>query len=228
VLGAALAATFAVFFLAALRVATQAREVKVPDVRGKSLPEATALLAQAGLVVRLDPTRRTDAAVPADHVLSQDPEPGSVTRRQRAVRIRISEGAQAYVVPWVVGQAERAAEIELTQAGIKVSNRAEIREPDADVSGTVIAQDPPANAKSAAIALLVSRSDVGGRSSVMPDLIGTLAARSSAVMRGLGFRVAVTAEVPYPGLPPGIVIRQTPQGGFQIGPGQAISLEVSR
>ena len=86
----------------------------------------------------------------------------------------------------------------------------------------------PGTSRSASVTLLVSRSEVGGPTFVMPDLIGTLAARSSTVLRSLGFRVAITAESPYPGLPPGVVIRQTPQGGFQIGPGQAISIEVSR
>jgi beta-lactam-binding protein with PASTA domain len=48
------------------------------------------------------------------------------------------------------------------------------------------------------------------------------------VLRSLGFRVAVTGEVPYPGLPPGIVVRQTPQPGFQIDANETITLEVSK
>ena len=63
---------------------------------------------------------------------------------------------------------------------------------------------------------------------VMPDLIGTFGARSAAVLRARGFRVALTAEVPYPGLPAGIVVRQTPQAGFQIALEEPISIEVSR
>ena len=46
-LAAALAITFGVFFLAALRVATRAREVKVPDLRGMSVAEATTALGAA-------------------------------------------------------------------------------------------------------------------------------------------------------------------------------------
>ena len=34
--------------------------------------------------------------------------------------------------------------------------------------------------------------------------------------------------VDNPGVPAGVVIKQTPAGGFQIAPGEAISLEVSR
>ena len=46
--------------------------------------------------------------------------------------------------------------------------------------------------------------------------------------RNHGFRVAVVGSQPYPGVAAGIVIRQSPQAGFQIAPGEPISLEVSR
>ena len=62
----------------------------------------------------------------------------------------------------------------------------------------------------------------------MPDLIGTLADRVSAILRAADFRVSQVQNVPYPGLPAGIVVRQTPQAGFQIGLKDAISLEVSK
>jgi beta-lactam-binding protein with PASTA domain len=62
----------------------------------------------------------------------------------------------------------------------------------------------------------------------MPDLIGTIAVRSAAVLRARGFRVAITGEVAYPGLPPGVVVRQSPQAGFQIAASEPISLEVTR
>jgi beta-lactam-binding protein with PASTA domain len=38
----------------------------------------------------------------------------------------------------------------------------------------------------------------------------------------------VVASTPYPGIAAGMVLRQSPQAGFQIEPGEAISLEVSR
>jgi beta-lactam-binding protein with PASTA domain len=48
------------------------------------------------------------------------------------------------------------------------------------------------------------------------------------VLRSRGFRVAVVGDQPYPGVPAGVVLRQQPQAGFQISPGEPISLEVSR
>ena len=226
VLIGALAATYGVFFLAAMRVATRAREVAVPNIQGRSVAEATALLAGAGLTLKVDPQRKPDPKVPADHVLTQEPAPGTILRQQRAVRARVSDGQRDPVVPAVVGQLERAADITLVEAKIQVLDRAEIHTSEFE-PGTVVAQSPPPNSRSPGISLLINRGDTG-TSYVMPDLIGTLGARSEAVLRRLGFRISINGDVPYPGLPSGIVVRQTPQAGFQIASGETISLEVSR
>ena len=52
--------------------------------------------------------------------------------------------------------------------------------------------------------------------------------RGHSLLRARGFRVAVVGYGAYPGLPGGVIIRQSPQAGFQIPPGEAISFEVSR
>jgi beta-lactam-binding protein with PASTA domain len=62
----------------------------------------------------------------------------------------------------------------------------------------------------------------------MPDLIGTLGLRSADVLRTLDFRVTITGEAAYPGIPPGVVIKQTPAPGFQVARNAVIALEVSR
>ena len=63
----------------------------------------------------------------------------------------------------------------------------------------------------------------------MPDLIGVNAQQAAEVLRVRGFRVALVAEQPYPGRARrASCLRQSPLGGFQIAPGNAISLEVSR
>jgi len=225
VLGA-LGATYAAFFLASMRVATVAREVEVPSLAGMSVEEATTALANVGLGIRIDPLTRPDSDVPVDHVLGQDPTPGSVLRRQRAVRVQLSEGQTEPPIPAILGQAERAAEIALLEEGIEVSARAEIRSADY-TPGSIVAQDPPGGVRASQVSLLVNRGEEGA-SFVMPDLIGTLGVQTVNVLRAARFRVTVTAEVPYPGLPPGIVVRQTPQAGYQIAAGGAITVEVSR
>jgi beta-lactam-binding protein with PASTA domain len=91
----------------------------------------------------------------------------------------------------------------------------------------VVAQEPPANTAGTRVALLVNRGEQA-ITYVMPDLIGVNGERAAAVLREHGFRLAVVGSTPYPGVPPGIVVRQSPQAGFQIGPDEPISIEVSR
>ena len=226
ILVAALLATFGAFFLAGLRVTTRAREVEVPNLAGKSVAEARALLAERGLELRVDEQRRMDKTVPVDHVLTQEPAAGEIVRRQRAVRVRLSDGLRAGIVPGVVELAERTAEITLNSDRVTVGYRAEIYSADYR-PGVVVAQDPPGQQRAGQVNLLINRS-TGEQEFIVPDLIGTLGSRAVDVLRDLKFRAAVTSEVPYPGLPPGIVIRQTPQPGFKILSNEPITLEVSR
>ena len=226
VLGVGLIATFGVFFLASLGVASRAREVQVPSLAGKSSAEAQSLLAGAGLTFGTDPIRRADLTVPADHVITQEPSAGTVLRRGRTVRVRISDGARLSPLPDLIGLSERDATSRLGQDKIQISTTAEIRSGDM-AADSVVAQDPPARSTTRAVGLLVNRG-AQGVTYVMPDLIGTPENRATELLRARGFRIAVVGYAAYPGLPGGIIIRQTPQAGFQIAPGEGISLEVSR
>ena len=221
-----LAITYGVFLLASMRIAITAREVTVPDVRGQSVEVATQTLASMGLAVVLDPLRRPDAAVPGDHVLSQEPDAGAVIRRQRPIRIRVSDGLRAAPVPAVTGESERAAQILLAQDRVSITHTSEIYSatyPPAQV----VAQDPPAKSLAASVSLLVNRGE-DAVTYVMPDLIGTAGTRVAEILRRRLFRVTILGEVPYPGLPAGTVVRQSPQAGFQMALGDPITLEVSR
>jgi serine/threonine-protein kinase len=226
VLAAALVGTYVVFAAAAMRVAVRAREVTVPDLKGRTAQEATGILADHGLALRVDEIQRPDPKVPAGHITQQEPAAGSVARRQRGVRVWLSLGQQAAVIPELTGQTERTAQLRLQQDGLSLASLAEIRSSEFPADA-IVAQSPPAGTRGSQVSLLVNRG-TPGFSYVMPDLIGIDGDRAADFLRSRGFRVAVVGDHPYPGVPAGIVIRQMPAGGFQIAPGEAISLEVSR
>jgi beta-lactam-binding protein with PASTA domain len=226
VLVGALAATFIVFAVISARVAVRAREIKVPDLVGKPLDEARALAGDLGMVLRVDEARRPDVKVSAGLVLGQEPQAGSAARRQRALRIWLSSGPPIVVAPRLVGESERAAQIRLTQDGVATTTVAEIRDA-AYPPDVVVAQDPPPDTRTTEVRLLVNRGE-DRASYVMPDLIGVNGDRASDLLRARGFRVAIVSRQSAPGIPPGVVIRQTPAGGYQVHPGDAISLEVSQ
>ena len=222
----ALAATFLLFALGSMRLALKTREVEVPDLTNRSANEATAVANGLGLAVRVDDIRRPDPKIAAGRVLAQEPPAGSVSRRQRSVRVWLSSGGHAATVPSLVGETERAAELRIVQDGLTRGGVAEIRSPDYPPD-VVVAQMPPAKTATDQVSLLVNRGEHGA-SYVMPDLIGVNGDRAAEILRNRGFRVAVVGSTPYPGVAAGIVIRQSPQAGFQIGPGEPISIEVSR
>jgi len=222
----ALAATYLLFAAGAMRIALRSRDVLVPDFSRMTTSEATDLAAAQGLGIRVDETRRPDAEVPADRVLGQEPPPNTPLRRQRVVRVWLSAGQSAAEVPALAGETERSARLRLTQLGLGLSGVSEIRS-DAYASDIVVAQEPGAKVFADQVSLLVNRGEYGA-SYVMPDLIGLDGERATGVLRGHGFRVAVVASAPYPGIPAGVVLRQNPQPGFQIAQGEPVSIEVSR
>lgn len=223
---AALAATYVLFFAVSMRLALKAREVQVPNLASRTANEATAMAADLGLTIKVDDARRPDAGIAAGRVVAQDPAAGSIARRQRSIKVWLSAGQRATAVPLLTGETERSAQLRLTQDGLALSTVAEIRSQDYPPD-IVIAQEPPAKAPGASVALLVNRAE-RGTTYVMPDLIGVNGDRAAELLRGRGFRVAVVGSNPYPGVAAGIVLRQSPQSGFQIGPTEPISLEVSR
>jgi beta-lactam-binding protein with PASTA domain len=225
-LGGALFLTYVLFTAAAMRVALKSREVVVPSLAGKTVNDATAVLFQSGLNLRVEEARRPDPKVPAGQILSQDPEAGARTRRERSVKVWVSAGPRSTIVPTLLGDSDRAAQLRLQQEGLELAGISEIRSgeypPDA-----VIAQNPEPKSSAPKVAVLVNRAERGA-TYVMPDLIGVNGDRAADLLRARAFRVAVVGDHPYPGVPAGIVLRQNPQAGFQIAPGEPISLEVSR
>lgn len=225
-LAGALAGTFLIFAAIAMRVAITARQVTVPDLVGRTVAEATALASQLDLQLRVDETPRPDLKVPAGHVLGQEPTAGSAARRQRSVRVWVSSGARVALAPSLLGESQRAAEIRVAQDGLTIGTVSEIRS-GAYPPDVVVAQDPPPSTQTAEVRLLVNRGE-DRATYVMPDLIGLNGERAADVMRFRGFRVSITAQSGASAVPPGVVVRQSPAGGYQVHPGDAIALEVSR
>jgi beta-lactam-binding protein with PASTA domain len=225
-LGGALLLTYVLFAAAAMRIALKTRDVTVPPLAGKTVNEASTALTDVGLNLKVEEGRRVDPKIPAGQILAQEPQAGARTRRQRSVKVWISAGPRPSTVPALTGESERTAQLRAQQEGFAVEGMAEIRSADYSI-GTIVAQNPSAKSKGDRVALLVNRGEQGA-TYVMPDLIGVNGDRAADLLRVRGFRAAVVGDHPYPGVPAGIVLRQNPQAGFQIAPGEPISLEVSR
>ena len=226
VLAGALAATFLLFAAVGMRAALRAREVRVPNLAGRDVDEATQMLTSVGLSLRVDENRRAETRVPEGRIVQQDPPAGAGAREQRTIRVWLSGGAHFVTVPMLIGSTERTARIRADQAALKITAVAEVRLPGY-TQDAVVAQAPAASTRADAVSLLVNRAEPP-TTFVMPDLIGLDGARAAEALTTQGFRVALSASQTVPGSAAGIVVRQQPPAGFQVAQTDPISLEVTR
>ena len=122
-LAGALIVTYVLFAAAAMRVAIKTREVEVPQLSGKSVNEASVLLIDAGLHLKVEEGRRVDPKVPAGQILAQDPAAGIHTRRERSVKVWVSAGPRSSIVPALVGESDRTAQMRVQQDGFAAAER---------------------------------------------------------------------------------------------------------
>jgi serine/threonine-protein kinase len=226
VLIGALGLTFLVFFGLGMRAALRTREVEVPSLVGRSLAEATQAAGELGLGLRVDDNRRSDEKVPAGQVMQQDPPGGVRARSQRTIRVWLSAGPRTTTVPELIGQTERTAQMRLEQDGLEIRSVTEFRSTDYPPDA-VVAQDPKPQSRAPGVSLLINRGEQA-TTYVMPDVIGMEGERAAAALRARGFRVTIVGSQPYPGVPPGTVVRQQPAGGFRVSAVDTVSLEVSQ
>ena len=191
-------AMFAVALLSAfitMRLAIHGREVKVPNLTGLTLSEASKQTRSLGLLLNLE-NRFYSPNTPPGHILAQSPAPGVTVRRQWAVRVTESLGAQQVAIPDVLGQSERTASINIRRLGLELGAVAHVAAPGEP--GVVIAQTPTPNAAGVErprVSLLLSEPE-GAESPqafVMPSLAGLTLAGAAARASAAGLHI-VSAE----------------------------------
>ena len=179
----------------AMRLAIHGREVKVPNLAGLSLADASKQTRSLGLRLTLE-NRFYSPNIPPGHILAQYPAPGTTVRRQWAVRVTESLGAQQVAIPDLLGQSERTASINIRRLGLELGAVAHIaarRDP-----GVVIAQTPNPNAPGVdrpRVSLLLSEpaETESPDAFVMPSLTGLTLAGAVARAAAAGLRI-VSAE----------------------------------
>lgn len=210
-----------------LWVSLRASAVRVPAVVGKSPNEALALLQEEGLLGRLH-DGVFHHQVPAGKVAVQRPGPGFALKRGAVVLLQVSLGNAAQAVPEVIGLPVALAQAQLETQGFVVTRRCEV-EGQADAT-VVLATSPPPRTMvppGSGVVLLVNRG-ARHRVFVMPDFVGQNESLATAMVRNLGFRLTSLQRVPYPGIQPGLVLRQDPPAGGRVPESALVALWISR
>src|SRR5690606_12909244 len=120
--------------------------VRVPDIVGLEPAEAKSLLDAVGLRLSPEVTDVYSRDVAAGRIVRQDPEANHMVRMGREVKITVSRGPEYVVVPDVVGLPKIEAQLLITQQKLVMGEIREEYNPNLPPN-TVIAQDPPAQAR---------------------------------------------------------------------------------
>jgi eukaryotic-like serine/threonine-protein kinase len=221
--------------LTAMRLAIHGHEVAVPDLVGKSPVAARMIAEQSGLELNVE-RQYYSPTVPEGKILSQLPPAGSQVRRGWQVRVAESLGPQRVAIPNVIGQSERAANINIRRRGLDVGAIAQMQSPDAPDS-QVLAQAPPPNASGVSapkISLLVAAPSQP-QALVMPSFVGQPLATVTQTVQDAGLHIGTvtlavlpessTPTTPAPS-PASMIVTQNPAAGEKVMEGAAVNFEV--
>jgi beta-lactam-binding protein with PASTA domain len=223
---------YLVLFFVAANVSSQiifrGELVTVPDLTGKTFEEARAELALKKTSLAIVGSR-LDGRYEQGRVLSQEPGPSSRIKTNRTVNIIISAGTERVAVPKLEGRSLEWATQEFRNAGLRKGRVSQVhtsRYP----AGRIIAQQPPAGdsvGRGAPVDILVSEGAWEPKY-IMPDLVEMNEKTVVRRLDELEFQVTEIHYSYYPGLGPGIILKQTPMPGSRLQKRSQITLEVSK
>jgi len=202
--------------------------VYVPEITGKTADQARTELQKRDLGLVVSGVQFSNE-VPRGRIITQDPAAGSRIKVNRTISVIVSNGSESVMVPNFLGKSLEEAVSTMRQVGLNRGMLSQIHTPGYP-AGRIIAQQPPPDTeteRSAQVNLLVSQGE-SEPTYLMPDLIGKKVDRVLLFMKNAGFKVEDIRYVFYPGLEKGIIIKQSPPGGYPIQKRNPIHLEVSR
>ena len=216
----------AIFLLSALiygLVGYSSGDIAVPDVKGKTLVEAEAILKDNNLDFTLK--EEFDAKVPTGTVIKQSPGAGSHVKAGRKIQLTVSKGAEPGVVPDLKGKTLAEA-TEMLHAAKLAVGKVTVQYKEGAAQGAVLSQDIEAGKKVAAGTKVDLVVNISKGQSVVPDLKGLTLSDARDRLSSMGLMVgSVTTK--EDSAPKGTVIGAEPEFGKVLSEGSVVTLIVS-
>lgn len=215
----------AIFLLSALiygLVGYSSGDIAVPDVKGKTLVEAEAILKDNNLDFTLK--EEFDAKVPTGTVIKQSPGAGSHVKAGRKIQLTVSKGAEPGVVPDLKGK-NLAEATEMLHAAKLAVGKVTVQYKEGAAQGAVLSQDIEAGKKVAAGTKVDLVVNISKGQSVVPDLKGLTLSDARERLSSMGLMVgSVTTK--EDSAPKGTVIGAEPEFGKVLSEGSVVTLIV--
>jgi beta-lactam-binding protein with PASTA domain len=200
------------------------REVTVPDVRGLSLPDATAILGEQDLRIEVY-GEEYNVEYPDSTVASQSPPAGRVVKQGRKILVTVSKGTEYQDVPYCIGKPVRTARIILERAGFTVGTVARVSQlrgyPDEVLSTEPL---PGSRAVRGTLVGLLVNTGLPEARVILPDLTGLPFLATKMKLERLGLFVRESSmDDDFQPLRSRVVMHE-PAAGFIVSRGDTVNL----
>lgn len=162
---------------------------ETPYVLDETLERAQHILDRAGLQVSVIGT--SDEIKPRGTVIMQQPEFGTILKKDEVVVLTVSTGPNEQQVPWVTDMSVEEAEQLLAQYGFRIYKLEE--QLSSKPIGTVLSQQPEAGTM--AVAGETIKVVLSGGSIVLPDLLGMDQEQAIALIQQQGLELDEVIQV---------------------------------
>ncbi len=202
----------------ALIVSQGVKPILVPSIVSLSLDAARARLKALGLVLTVGQQSESDT-IPANTIVSQDPQPGATIAPNGTVTAVVSSGSTAVAVPNVVGTDSDSAQKTLRDAGFTPSLTYDV-EP-ANAPQNVTSQTPPAGTKAKKGSKATIIVAVPG---TVPDVAGQPLDVAKAALIAAGYQIGNIVQTQEGD--EGKVVRTEPEADASLRPGESVNITV--
>lgn len=202
-------------------------EVVVPSLLGKSKTEVDSIL-NDGLLNPVFSEPRYSDEYPADHIIYQKPEAGSIVKKNRRVYVVISSGNPLTKMPNLISKTFRDAKVTIERLGFSISNIQEVK--SEEKANTVIEQYPREGTnieKGTKVKLKVSVGPNIGMVRV-PDLVGLSYREAETTLRKNSLAVGKMNYQNSPNMLPNTVVAQYPTKNKLINIGESVDLFITK
>ncbi len=200
--------------------------IEVPDLVGKTMEEAEALVDGTGLTVVISSEEVSEEYEPGQ-IISQDVEAGEMVADGTTIYVVlcVEEEPEEVTVPDVVGYISTSAMTVLQDKGFEVNREFEY---SSTVSaGEVIRQDPEAGTTAYAGTTVTIYVSQGSETTAVPSLEGKTKSEAETALGDAGLNVGTVTEAYSDTVAAGCVISQSISSGTYVDMGTSVNFVVS-
>ncbi|MBI2267083.1 MAG: PASTA domain-containing protein [Armatimonadetes bacterium] len=201
-------------------------EVMVPRVIGKEPQEAKRIVEETGLGFNIE-SNEYHQWVPAGQIIRQEPIAGKMVKKNRVLRVVVSNGQELVQVPDVRGKSLREAKILLGNARL-LFGKPQKGFADDIPPGQVISSSPPGNATvSRGTSVVIKISDGPPPKVSVPELEGKSLTDARKILSDKGLRVGQVLWSWNDKIAFGTIVSQTPEANEDLKVDSMLSFQVS-